>query len=347
MTQQPRCVDRMKLRSLAFDASPNEVAVLDRDGVILDTNGSWETFAEDNGITFHPDMVGENYLAVCDAADGNESATEAARGIRAVIDGEQDSFEFEYPCHSPDERRWFMMRVRRLGDDEDGRVLVVHTNITDRREAELDVAARNEKLELLAGVLSHDLRNPMNVALARAEMLDGDDDHAETIARALERMNDIVDDALVLARGSEVEQAVAVDLQTLARGAWSHVATGDAELVVEPMARLQADDGLLTQLLENLYRNSIENAGDDVTVTVGPLADGSGFFVADDGPGIPADESETVFEPGYTTNAADGGTGLGLAIVERIADAHGWDVRVIDALDGGARFEFSGVTSAD
>jgi signal transduction histidine kinase len=76
-----------------------------------------------------------------------------------------------------------------------------------------------------------------------------------------------------------------------------------------------------------------------VTVTVGDLADDAGFFVADDGPGIPPDERETVFEAGHST--APDGTGFGLAIVDGIADAHGWTVRVTDSATGGARFEFS------
>lgn len=335
------------LRSLAFDALPSEVAVLDEDGVILETNGSWARFAVDNGVAFHPDMVGENYLTACDAAEDDESATDAATGIRAVISGDADSFSFEYPCHGPDERRWFMMRAIPIEYDGGRCALVVHTNITERREAELAVEERNEKLQLLAGVLSHDLRNPMNVAMGRSEMLDGDDEHAQTIAASLDRMNDIIEDALILARETEVENTVAVDLPTLARTAWSHVATADATLAVEPMARIEAEDGLLTQLLENLYRNAVENAGEDAQISVGPLADGSGFYVGDDGPGIPPEDRETVFEPGFTTNKDEGGTGLGLAIVERVADAHGWDVSAGESETGGARFEFSGVTSAD
>jgi signal transduction histidine kinase len=101
----------------------------------------------------------------------------------------------------------------------------------------------------------------------------------------------------------------------------------------------------LSQLLENLFRNAVEHGGDDVTVNVGSLP--GGFYVADDGPGIPAADRESVFEPGFTTN--DDGTGFGLEIVEAVASAHGWDVRVTDAAEGegGARFEFTGVDVLD
>jgi|AntDeeMinimDraft_5_1070356.scaffolds.fasta_scaffold00541_3 signal transduction histidine kinase len=346
MTDHPQCVDRGELRSHAFEAFPSQVAVVDRDGVILDTNGCWKGYAVDNGVAIHPDMVGENYLDACDAAAGDGSATEAARGIRSIIEGERESFQFEYPCHSPDERRWFTMRARRLDDGSNGQVLVVHTDITDRREAELAVEERNDQLTLLTDVLSHDLRNPLNVALGRAELLDGDGEQAAAVRSSLERMNTIIEDALVLARKTDVERLSAVDLPTVVRDAWSHVATADAALTVQQIDRIEADESLLSQLLENLFRNAVEHAGEDVTVVVGPLDDASGFFVADDGPGVPAPDREEVFEPGYTTNSEEGGTGLGLAIVERIAEAHGWSVRVTEGDEGGARFEFVGVTSA-
>ena len=84
--------------------------------------------------------------------------------------------------------------------------------------------------------------------------------------------------------------------------------------------------------------------GGDVTVVVGPLVDGEGFFVADDGPGIPEADREAIFDVGVTTR--DSGTGVGLSIVETVAEAHGWSVAVTESADGGARFEFTGVTPA-
>ena len=95
----------------------------------------------------------------------------------------------------------------------------------------------------------------------------------------------------------------------------------------------------LEQLLENLFRNAVDHAGEDVTVTVGDLDDE--FYVADDGPGISDDERDRVFEDGYST--VEEGAGLGLAIVAGIAEAHGWSVTVTESEDGGARFEVTGV----
>jgi len=101
------------------------------------------------------------------------------------------------------------------------------------------------------------------------------------------------------------------------------------------------DDDRLRNLFENLFRNAVDHGSNDATVWVGTTEDG--FYVEDDGPGIPDDDKESVFESGFTT----GGTGLGLAIVEQIADAHDWTVHVEDGRRGGARFVFSGVDLVD
>lgn len=157
-------------------------------------------------------------------------------------------------------------------------------------------------------------------------------------------MEALIDDLLTLARqGEAVSETELVDLATLADGCWENVATADATLVTDIDRRIHADRSRLRQLLENLMRNAIDHGGDDVTVTVGALADG--FSVEDDGPGIPADERAQVFEMGYST--AEDGTGFGLSIVEEVADAHGWDVRVTDGAAGGARFEITGVSFVD
>ncbi len=73
-------------------------------------------------------------------------------------------------------------------------------------------------------------------------------------------------------------------------------------------------------------RNAVEHGGEDVTVTVGELDDG--FYVEDDGPGIPENARDNVFDVGYSTT--EDGTGFGLSIVKQVADAHGWTIRVTD-----------------
>ncbi|WP_225335673.1 PAS domain-containing sensor histidine kinase [Halomicrobium urmianum] len=334
MTTEYSDGDAADLRGRAFDALPNQIAVLDAEGVIAATNAAWRAFASENGGP-PGSMVGTDYLAVCDAADDPDAAA-AAAGIRGVLaDGER--FRYEYPCHSPGERRWFIMDVRPFEWRGEQQVLVIHTDVTERREAENDVERKNERLEAVTGVLSHDLRNPLTVALGRAEMMEGE--HAEAVRDALERMETIIEDAWTLARVEAVDGGEPVAVGDVARAAWRHVATEDAALSVDGDVRLIADESLLTQFFENLLRNAVDHAGDGCQITVGPLRDG--FYVEDDGPGIPPGERERVFEAGVTTGG--GQTGLGLSIVSRIASMHDWAVSVTDGTDGGARIEVTGV----
>lgn len=209
-------------------------------------------------------------------------------------------------------------------------------------------ATRETGLELdhVASVVSHDLRNPLDVAKERLRAgreLD-EDEHFEHVERAHQRMERIIDDVLTLARGDEfVEPEGSVDLEDLVAAAWETVETADATITVEPgLPRVTADDDRLRRLFENLFRNAIEHGGRDVTVRVGSLSNAErGVFVADDGAGFVTDDLDAVFAPGFSTN--EHGTGLGLAIVERIATSHGWTVGVTESADGGARFEITGL----
>ena len=328
-----------------FDALPTQLAILAADGTILYTNHAWRTFGEENGFEGNPDAVGSNYIGVCDASD-DADATEAADGIRAILNGGADTFSLEYACHTPTEKRWFTVRAKRFEYDGTEYVLVLHFDITDRKLAEQRVEREAARLQNVAQILSHDLRNPLSVAIGYAEMLaaDYDDDRIEPLESSLERMEDIVADALVMARNQRIESGDTrlVDLRGAAERAWGTVDTGRATLVVDTTAECYAEPDYLRHVFENLFRNAVQHGGATVTVEVGVVDDG--FYVADDGPGVPPEDRDAVFGSGYTT--ASDGTGLGLGIVAQLVEAHGWDISVTDGDAGGARFEVSGVEFA-
>lgn len=234
-------------------------------------------------------------------------------------------------------------------------------DISERKEREQRLRRQNERLDQFAGVVSHDLRNPLNVVQGRLTLAreTGDEAHFEAIERAVGRMERLIDDLLTLARdGKTVGTVEPIDLEAAVRDAWEHVDTKEATLAVDgDLGSIAADRDRLASLFENLARNAIEHGGEDVTVRVGRLTDDPrqedgatgeptgepGFYVEDDGTGIPPSKRDRVLEQGYTSS--DDGTGLGLVIVEGIADAHGWSVSVTDAPSGGARFEITGVES--
>jgi signal transduction histidine kinase len=233
-------------------------------------------------------------------------------------------------------------RVDAAGDDV---VLAMLRDVSERRQYERELNHQIDRLERVAQVLSHDLRNPLNVAEGNVDLAreTGELDRLEEAQSAHDRMRSIIEEALTMVRtGSEVEAVEPVDVEAFAADCWEHVATGDATLEVVAPGLVYADEDRLMHLFENLYRNSVEHGGEDVTVRVG--IDDDAFFVEDDGPGIPPDQRESVFELGWTTE--DDGSGLGLNIVADIAAAHDWTPEVGEGPDGGARFEFRNVRTA-
>ena len=234
-------------------------------------------------------------------------------------------------------------------DIEFTELLVTHTaSAIGRIEREQELQRQNERLERFADVVSHDLRNPLNVLAGSLELAaeTGDAEHFSRSERALERMEQLIDDLLSLARhGDLMEEKTTVDLGSVAERCWDTVATSGATLDIETTVSTRAHEGRFKQLLENLFRNSVEHSDTDVTVVVGDLPDSDGFCVADDGVGIPPEDRDQVFESGYSTN--QDGTGLGLSIVGDVVATHGWDIEITESETGGTRFEFTGVDIVD
>ena len=232
------------------------------------------------------------------------------------------------------------------------------TDITAQKHRLRRLRKQNEQLEEFAAAAAHDLRNPLNVIDGYLELAreTGDDAHFDRVEEATDRMNRLVEDLLALGRrGRLVESTSAVDLEAVTERAWRSVDAPNATLTVTPGDPVPADEDRLIQLLENLLSNAVEQSaagsapgddgGGDSTVTISVTRTPDGFAVADDGPGIPPEKRDQVFDYGYTTREA--GSGFGLAIVETVADAHGWDVHVSESEQGGARFDVTGVTHLD
>jgi PAS domain S-box-containing protein len=353
-----------------LEHSSELVFVLDTDGVVTFAGPSCQRLIGDGSAS----ATGTEIITKIHPDDRDEFR----QGLQRLLDDPETEQGFEFRLQTADDEwRIVDGHGRNLLDDRavEGLFLAVR-DVTERKQREHDLERQNERLQQFADVLSHDLRSPLQVAtlsLDRAERT-GEAEAFEKTAQAHDRMETMIQNVLTLARqGQRIDEVTTVSLDAVARDAWETVDTRGLTLSVDRDFELDADRDRLQRLFENLFRNAVEHGStsnrtqsddavehgstspDDVestrelTVTVGPIDPlhtttrisgraGSGFYVADDGPGIPEDTRESVFESGFTTE--ESGTGFGLAIVAEIAEAHHWEPTVTDSRDGGARFEF-------
>ena len=317
-----------KFQSLV-ENSPDGIAHVTEKGVVLSVNPAMA----DRLNRDREAIAGERLTDLMDT----ETARRRVAAVRRAID-QGETVETD---DSVDGRHYRNQFVPVESHRERATVQLVSRDVTEQVERQEELRRQNKRLEEFASVVSHDLRNPLNVAMGALELVDREGEDAEPLAkidRSLTRMSEIIEDVLTLAReGQAVDETEQLDIETLATEVWAMVETGESALSVGESATIQADPTRARDLFANLFRNAVEHNDEPVTVTVGTLDDG--FYVADDGAGVPADED--VFEMGHSTQ--ESGTGIGLAIVAQIADAHGWHVDLTESEAGGARFELTGV----
>ncbi|MFQ3285157.1 MAG: PAS domain S-box-containing protein [Natronomonas sp.] len=274
--------------------------------------------------------------------------------------GENKRVRYEYRFRHADGSWVWLGSVASDQAGADGQSFLINTrDISERKSRERELEAKTERLDKFASIVSHDLQTPITVADARLDlaMSECDSEHLPPIGDALERMEEIVDATLTLAReGQVVDETETVELVAAAER-WADPIGPDMTLRIEAgNLTVEADRERLRRVMENLFSNAVEHGstnnrseaddavdhcGDEVTVVIGELEDDDGFYVADDGPGIPDDVGDEILEPGHSLSPD--GTGFGLAIVKEIAEAHGWEIDVTESELGGARFELSGV----
>ncbi|WP_136591634.1 PAS domain S-box protein [Salinigranum halophilum] len=256
-----------------------------------------------------------------------------------------DKYDVEYRViHPQNGTRWVRERSVPIPsrENEIERVIGVAEDLTKQKLAEQRFERQLAQLSEFGNVLSHDLSAPLTILQGRIRLAQetGDTSHLEDAARAVQRVKEITDEVSKVMQNAGVADDVAeLDFESEVHDVWETLQTEDASLTIEESGTIRADRSPFKRLLENLLENALEHGGASVNVRVGMFT--GGFFIEDDGPGIPAEDHEDVFTPGFT--AKDEGQGLGLPSVRQIVQAHGWQIE-LRANDGdGTRFEISNV----
>lgn len=329
----------------AFDTVPEPAVHVILDGTEPIIHRVNEAFVETFGVEADA-AIGRSVDELVVPTEASDDPAHLNEAVRT-----NERFEAEIVRETADGERPFLFTAKQMpSHDEDAptEVVATYVDLSEQAKRERELARQNERLEQFTDVLAHDVPNHLSVAAGHLDLAEetGDLSHLERVEGAHDRIETLLSDMRALVEtGSPIETIEPVQLSAIVRSCWDACCNQDdpQSLDVAVDGRLLADRTRLTQLLENLFWNACDHAGEDITVTV--ALEGDALVVEDDGSGISEDIRDSVFETGYTT-AADG-TGFGLAIVREIAAAHGWGVELTDSDAGGARFVFSGVDIVD
>lgn len=384
VTEQKRAEAAMREEEIfnreVLDSLTAHIAVLDRKGRLLIVNAAWRGHASEHGVDRDTSGVGANYLKVCDRAfreQGDELAGKVADGIRAVIEGRLKYFGLEYPCHSPEQTRWFQLHVCPVTAGHRA-VVTAHEDITSRKQAEEAVQSMNQQLELRVAQrtkeleasnkelesfsysVSHDLRAPLRAVDGFSQAVLEDfgpslppegQRYLATIRSGAQRMGALIDDLLTFSRLSRADlnkrtvdtaalvQATLVELDYLREGR-------KVEVTLHPLPPSEGDPALLRQVWSNLLSNALKYTRKCETafIEVGWNTEGrEGFYVKDNGSGFDMRYAHKLFGVFQRLHRAEDfeGTGVGLAIVQRIVHRHGGEVWAHAEVDRGATFCFN------
>lgn len=332
---------REELRQV-IDLVPDPIFANNREGEYLLANeATAETFGK------NPEEVEGSKIQEV-VSDEGEPDRLLADDLEVIESGESTTVTEKITTADGETRQFKTTRIPYSHSSGEEAVLGYARDITELKDRESRLKRQNERLNEFASVISHDLRSPLSVAMGRAELVaeECDSDYITDVTESLSRMDVLIEDLLKLARqGRDIGERDRIVVEELAADCWENVEPSGATLVTNGKTAVSANRSRLKQAFENLFRNAVDHGDESVTVTVGPLDNEDGFYIEDDGAGIPEEGREDVFESGFSTNPE--GTGFGLAIVNRICEAHGWEITADESDAGGARFEVKDVETTE
>ena len=355
-----------------FDSLSEHIAVIDGDGRIIAVNAAWKQFAIENGASesLHS-FIGSNYLNAC-AVDRNNPQDEAddmlsaSIGIRSVIDGNLKVYSMEYPCHSPTEKRWFLLQASpRLY--ERGAV-ISHVNITERKLLEqqkekliLELTGNNNDLLQFSYIVSHNLQAPLSNLLGLLSLLEGIEIKDEDLASILNgfristnALNQTLKDLhkIIVIRQQPSILFEDIDLNEMVENIRGQI----NDLIIQSFPEIDIDFGKLSvirfnkpyleSIFSNLFTNAIKYRSPDrklkISVRIKDVGTQYQMSFEDNGLGIDLDRyRDRIFGLYQRFHEHPESKGFGLYLIKSQIEALGGTIHIENKVNVGTKFKIN------
>lgn len=340
-------VDRLAARTDDLEAylekHPDELQHILEKVDVIDVN--------QNAVDYYRADTKEDLLADIGQLQTPESMETNRRMWAAIADGKTE-FRGESVAQRLDgttRHQLIEMKVPEIHTDDYSRVYIIGTDITEQKEREQKLQRQSEQFDNCSSAVTQYLETVLEDIDPEIDRLQQETDHQsmKRTKRNLDGLKALIEDVQTFGQSDTIDEVRSIEVGKITANCWEELETKQATLDLRTELTVDADPGLLRQLFEELLTNSVIHGGDDVTIAIGDLDGEEGFYIEDNGNGIPEDDRESVFTIGYSTvshhqSAGTGlsaGTGYGLPIVEEVVTAHGWEIEVFESDTAGVRTE--------
>ncbi|RXJ50220.1 HAMP domain-containing histidine kinase [Gelidibacter gilvus] len=338
------------------------MAIINREGAILFTNKTWNSFSTENNGNASCTGVNTNYFTVCDNATGQEAemANTAKTGILRVVENAMNIFEMEYPCHSPNQNRWFILRANKIINHPQ-LTLLAHIDITNRKQAELQVENNytqsvmiNDRLHTTLYKIVHDIQNPLSgiiglVGLTKSETdIQVLNEYLELIEEGSHDLSEFVKDTL--RHLSTSENVESVDVQNVVSqylNSIKHLALSKNINIVHTVdqnSEFYSNEIEFRSIFSNLVSNALKYSDDrkaekTIQIHFSSDTDHGVLTVKDNGIGIKKEELSKIMKRNYQVDGhSKDGVGLGLHMVEKSLFSLGGSIEINSEFGVGTEF---------
>lgn len=345
-----------------LDSIAESMAVINSSGAILFTNKAWRSFSDENRGDDSCTGINNNYIAVCNAVEGDESemAKNAKNGIQRVIDRELEIFELEYPCHSPDKKRWFILRASPDLSDPN-LTLLAHIDITNRKLSELENEKNymrsvivNERLNATLFRIVHDIQDPLTGIMGLVDLSKSEQDievlneYIEMIDEGSSNLSQFIKDTLRYISTFEDLQPIDVELMVA-----QHLETVKSVLdfkSIRLIIDINQNNEFYTNAVEfrsvlsNLISNAIkysDEAKREKVIKLKCTVDDAGLIlqIQDNGIGIKKEDIPKLTQRKFQVKEnSSPGAGLGLFMVQKSITVLGGTLKILSNYGEGSTF---------